>query len=422
MSALNTSNTVTVPPAVSDASFENPNATRNVRRWRRVPTPPAPTTNPEHVVGRSVGGNLSQLSALSAWQRRMERYPQLDAVAQGELHKQYRMGRAAAEELMLIERRGGRNMSSKTVRELQRQVVLGDKAMDGLVGANFRLVLLICRENAERRFGRDRALEIMGDLVGEANVALVEAITQFDPEKGPSFPTYAARVVRDLVRAEIDREGPVRLSPSWARLKRIAAVRIPQLATELGRTPSETEIKEALLERCMAWAEEKLTPEQRLLPLEEREAIKTFKLRKQGMLGGIEALPHLLMVSGTVGSLDVSVGDDNSMTVADFLVSGMVDPLEAVTQQQLSTELEAMLADLPERERTIIQLRFGFDNQKQWTYKMLGDKFGITAERVRQLERNVIRRLRSPSLARDRLAEFLPGLDHTKLEDPTFLQ
>jgi hypothetical protein len=133
------------------------------------------------------------------------------------------------------------------------------------------------------------------------------------------FSTYAARVLRDRVRFVLSKEGAIRLAPAWNRLKQIASVRIPQLAAELGRQPTEAEVKADLLARCMEWAFAKLTDAERALPEEQRLDVQVRKLRKQGMLGAIDRLGAVLQASQGVASLDAPVGDTESSSLGELV-------------------------------------------------------------------------------------------------------
>jgi RNA polymerase primary sigma factor len=356
-------------------------------------------------VVRSQHRSLEAVPALSAFQRRMERYPQLSPPAQLELAVQVQASIKAADELALNQK-----MSPRHRRALEAAASEGERAMEYLAGSNFRLVMLICRELAEERYP-GRSLDVLGDLIGEANIALTQAMREFDPERCPVFATYVAKVVRDRVRAMLAKDSHVRVANSWHRLKRIAAVRIPQLQAELGRPATEDEIKADLLARCMEWAEDKLTDEQRRLPKAQREEVKVAKLRKQGMIGAIESLQDVLQASQTVASLDAKVGEDGDTTLGDLVQVQEPDGFSQIELGELRDTLRIALAPLSERERTIVLLRFGFVDGEQWTYTSIAEQYDVTAERIRQIEKNVLVKLAGSSPLRDRLAAFLPSAE-----------
>jgi RNA polymerase nonessential primary-like sigma factor len=344
----------------------------------------------EKWVKRSSLGNLSSVSSLSAYTRRMEQYPQLKAAEQIELAYGVKAARAEIEKIQSKKKPAASD--ERRIRELRAYV---DKASETLAGSSFRLVLLICRELAEERHGRERALDVMPDLVGEANVALVEAIMDFDVERCPLFATYAARVIRDRVRALLGRDGAIRLPPSWNRLKRIAAVRIPQLGSELGRPPTREEIYNDLLARCLAWAESKLTEEQAKLPKKQRLDVMMAKLRKQGMIGALDSLDDVLQASQGTASLDATVSDDGGATLGDMMSSEASSSLlDDVEHDELRDLFARVLSGLDERERRIVIARYGLDGSEPRTYVEIGEVFGVTAERVRQIERAVLGKIR----------------------------
>jgi RNA polymerase primary sigma factor len=355
-------------------------------------------------VNKASGRALATGPALSAFQRRMEQFPQLSPEAQLELAARVQAGLAAAEELA-----GTRRVSPTNQRRLREAVRQGESAMTYLAGSNFRLVMLICRELAEERYGRERALDVLGDLVGEANVALTQAMREFDPERCPVFATYVAKVVRDRVRGMLARDGAMKVANSWHRLKRIAAVRIPQLQTELGRAPTMDEIKADLLERCMEWAFDKLTPEQQKLPARERRELMVAKLRKQGMIGAIESLEEVLQASQPVASLDARVSVDGDATLGDMLPEETDDGFSALELSELRETLFAALSEFSDRERQIVLLRYGFGGEPR-TYQEICEEFGVTAERIRQIEKNVLNKLATTSALASRLAAFLPSM------------
>lgn len=354
-------------------------------------------------VARARTTSLENLPALSAFQRQMDQYPQLSAAAQAELHRDYLSGRRAAEAL----RHGG--LSRAEARRANAAVERGAWAQNHLVGSNAKLVMLIARENLEDRYGRDRVHDMLPDLVAEALVALTQAVVDFDPERCPTFSTYAARRIRDHVRMMLTKEGPLRLAPSWSRLKRIAAVRIPALQTRLGRAPTREEMQADLLSACLEWAEKRLTPEQAALPMPERRAAMMDKLRKQGMLGAIRDLDDVLVATQSVTSLDSPIGDGNGSTLGDLISGGDGGVSDGIEHEELHRDLMQALAELTERERQILMHRFGFVDGTNWTYQRIADNHNVTAERIRQIERNVLARLASPHGQFNTLASHLPS-------------
>jgi RNA polymerase sigma factor (sigma-70 family) len=347
------------------------------------------------------GAALDQLSTLSAWQRRMERYPQLGASEQNALVAQFQAGRAAQTQLDT-----GKRLSASRERSLRAEVRRGAQAMEMLTGANFRLLYLIAREKAEERYGRERASRILPDLIGETNVALIEAAGVYDASKGPSFPTYLAKVARDRVLATLSKQHAVKSPPSWTRVKRIYTVRFAKLTETLGRPPTLDEMKADLLRVCLEWAEERLTAEQRRRPKAEREEAMMERLRKQGMLGAISKLEDVLAATQNTGSFDAPVGDGDG-TLGDIIGDGQDAVGTQLEQAEMQQAVQAVLAGLEPREREIIMYRYGFMDGETWTYAKISERYNVSPERIRQIERATVSKLRLPHDQYRKLAGYI---------------
>lgn len=346
------------------------------------------------------GAALDQLSVLGAWQRQMERYPQLGAEEQNRLVREFQAGREAQEEL---DRKG--RLSAAKERSLRADVRRGAQAMEMLTGANFRLLYLIAREKAEERYGKDKASKLLPDLIGETNIALMEAASVYDTSKGPSFPTYLAKVVRDRVLATLSRQHMVKCPPSWTRVKRIYTVRHAKLTESLGRIPTLEEMQKDLLRVCMEWAADRLTNEQKKLPKAEREEAMLERLRKQGMLGAISKLEDVLSATQVAGSFDAPVGDGDG-TLADIIGDDKPEVGSGLEREEMQTAVHAALADLEPRERDIIMRRYGFVDGEMWTYAKISELYDVSPERIRQIERATIDRLRAPHGSYQNLANY----------------
>lgn len=344
-----------------------------------------------YVSRASNGRNSATLSALSAFQRAADSFPPLNAAQQLQMHQVWLTGERAREQL---ER--GRIGDSRR-RQAERELRLGRHAMEHLCASCWRLAWVIVREQAEERFGRDRASEALPDLMAEANMALVDAVRTFDPSITPGFGTYAARKVRDHTRAVLSRGGYIKMASSWSRLKRIAVARLPELTQELGRKPSKEELQESLLQICLEWADKRLEPDQRDLPEPQKQALRLAKLRKQGMLSALRDIDDVLIASQGISSLDAPVGEDGSSTLGEMVTDGTHDhAYEAVQQDELRTLVQRALSELSERERLIMMYRYGYVDGESWTYDRISVEFGVTSERIRQIERAVIAKMQSP--------------------------
>lgn len=355
---------------------------------------------------RAARGNLEQLSSLGAFHRRLEGYDNLTADEQNELVARYQ----ASQDLQRQIDEG--ELVGLEARLARRSVRAGEEAFEAVVGSVWKLTQTICREQAEGRYGKQGAQEHLPDLIAEANVAVCEAVRSFDPDRTPTFAMYVARAVRDRVRTALGQEGAVKVPPAWSRIKRIATVRYPELVAELGRVPSVEEIQADLLAVCLEWAEAKLTPEELTLGDTGRHEAKMRRLKKQGMLGAIARYEQVMATTATGPSLDAPVGEDGSASYGDTvgLPAGDDSYLDSAEHANLQDLLAAALVDLDPRERHIVGLRYGFADGEQWTYKAISELYDITSERIRQIERAVLRKLGSGTNA-DALAAFLPNHD-----------
>ncbi len=355
---------------------------------------------------RSTLTNVSaSVSALSAFQRRADRFPPLNNEQQLELARVYRAALVAQEALDSGKLKGKERAAAAEA------AARGPAAMEHLCASCWRLAWLLVREQAEKRFGRDRAADMLPDLMAEANSALVRAVRDFDPRQTPKFHTYAARVIRDHLRAVLAREGYMRLAPSWIRVKRMAVTLIPELTTKLSRNPTSEELQEALMLRCLDWADAHLTDAQRALPEAQRHEARMSKLRKQGMLGAVRDIEEVLVASQPVSSLDAPVGSEpGAATLADLIPGASSDSaFDQVEHAELQSTLLAALAALSERERDILMLRHGYDGGEEWTYGRIAERHGVTSERIRQIEKAALAKLSSPHGQFAALATFRPS-------------
>jgi RNA polymerase sigma factor (sigma-70 family) len=329
----------------------------------------------------------------------MDRYPQLSPEAQNELAARFKEATAAAEATPASP--AGRVQAVKLRQEAER-------CLEYLVGANFRLIQLIAREKAQERFGSARALDMLPDLVADGLSALAEAARTYDPVTSPDFPRYAQSAVRNHIRAAIANAGPLRVTSSVARMKRIATKRRETLTEQLGRPPSTSELQDELLIWCLEWAEGRLSPSEAALDADARHELKMAKLRKQGMLSAIANVEEVLAYSQTVSSLSAPLGDGTA-TLSDVVPDPDADELfDQVELGDLNQQLRQVLAQtLTEREQQILLLRFGLDGGDSWTYARIAPRFGLTAERIRQIERGALVKLSQ----HQNLAAFLPELD-----------
>ena len=248
----------------------------------------------------------------------------------------------------------GRPSSKVEEVELKRQVRLGRQAKDDFLTANLRLVVA----NA-RRYANTSGIDFL-DLIQEGNLGLIRAVEKFDWRKGFKFSTYATWWIRQAItRAIADKSRTVRIPVHLHDT--LAAVRAAQasLKAELGRDPQPAEIAE--------------------------EAGVT-----------VDKVELALGVADTV-SLEQPVGEDGAQ-LGDFIEDeDAVDPVRVTEELDIADSLRRSISRLPDREGRILALRYGFLDGVPRTLEEIGDEFNLTRERIRQLEKLALCRLRHPS-------------------------
>lgn len=348
--------------------------------------------------------NVVISSALSTFQKAADKFPPLTPQEQNEYAKIYQNS------INLRERYNNNEFKGREKKKVELELYNSERIMEHLCASCWRLAWLIVKEQTEKRFGKERAKPLLPDLMAEANTALVLSVRQYDPERIPKFHTYAAQLIRDHIMAVLSKDTYLQLAPSWNRLKRIAVARLPELISELGRNPTKDELRDDLLNKCLIWADEHLTPEQKKLPKSAQHEIKMSKLRKQGMLGALRDIDQVMIATQSVSSLDTPISDDSgSATVGDLVVSSSSDDYNEIEQKELARTIEKALGHLTERERDIIVYRYGLGGVPELKYNQIAEMFDISSERVRQIERSALSKLASPHGQFASLATFLPS-------------
>ena len=327
-----------------------------------VPPPPALATRPAQKV------RLKQLSRatntdiiddpISLYLDEISHIALLNREKELALARKIEEGKEAARQLQQA------SLSPEERARLQQRVQEGQRARDELISANYRLVISITKKYASL------GVSFM-DLVQEGNIGLIKAADKFDYRRGYKFSTYATWWIRQAVTRAIADQGrtiriPVHMCERINKLSRVTR----ELAQELGREPTLEEVARAM----------ETTP---------------------------RGVKRLCQIAQFPLSLEMPIGEEQESNLGDFIEDNSNLSLSEMTSHAMLRErMDRILSSLTAREGRILRMRFGLYDGKTYTLEEVGRKFGVTRERVRQIEAAALRKLRHPRRSRF-LKEFL---------------
>jgi RNA polymerase primary sigma factor len=336
----------------ADYNPDNGTDDREYREGVFITLPPLGTQKNLELIGSD--------DTVGLYLKEMAHIPLLTQKEEIDLAKRIELAGEARQQLS----QGERSLKPTLRRELENQVRDGYLAREHLIKANTRLVVSI----AKKYLGNGVPFL---DLIQEGNLGLMRAVEKFEYQRGFRFSTYATWWIRQTITRAIADQGRTIRVPVYMtdRIRKMYRT-LYKMEQELGYPPTE----------------EQLAKEMDLDP---------------------KKIKWMLRVSWTPVSLESPIGDDEDSEFGMFVEDkGSPSPAQAVYQEMLRERINDVLSTLSPREARIIRLRFGLDCDKPYTLEEVGRKFGLTRERIRQIEGKALRRLRNPRQAR-LLREYL---------------
>jgi len=302
--------------------------------------------------------NSKDVDPLTMYLKQISAYPLLTKQQELELGEEIQFGKKRIEELD-TQFNEGKTDKESYLNEYQAVNELLKYNRNKMITANLRLVVSIAKKF------QHRGLSFL-DLINEGNIGLIEAVERFDYTKGCKFSTYGTWWIQQaIIKAIADKGRTIRIPIHVLNTVKKCFSVSKHLTQELGRDPSADEIANYM-------------------------DITGSKVK------------NIMKLSGETASLDVTVDDENITTLSDLIYNDdYIEPFESVFSLTLHDILEKSLDTLTEREKTIINLRFGLGSEGPLTLEEIGKKLNITRERVRQIQNKAITRLRNVNLIQE---------------------